>query len=110
MRNEARLGREPAAPAPGTSRIDELLAIEKEERKGLLGVLDIGQLADGRARLPAGRDGVAGRERPDHAADGIDQDVAVALAPLIEAAEDGRRPLARSANAHDVVAELRVRV
>src|SRR6266536_2172194 len=110
MGNEARFGGESAAPAPRTSRINELLAVEEEERKRLLGVLDIGQLADRRARLPPGRDAVAGGERADRAPDGIDQDVAVALAPLIKAAENGRRPLARAADAHDVVAELRVRV
>src|SRR6266852_3614764 len=73
-------------------------------------MLDVRQLADRRARLAAGRDAVGMRERADRAADRVDQQVAVALAPLIYAAEDGRRPLAGAADAHHVAPQLGIGV
>ncbi len=110
VRDEAGFGREPAAIASGSAGIDHFLAIQEEQRERLFRVLDVGQLADRGARLAAGRDAVAGGERPDRPADRIDQDVAVRVAPLVHAAEDRRRPLAGAADAHDVVAHLRVAV
>src|SRR5882672_6834242 len=50
------------------------------------------------------------RARADRAADRVDQQVAVALAPLIDAAEDGRRPLAGAADAHQVAPQLGIGV
>src|SRR2546421_4815090 len=108
MRNEARLRREPAAEFPRAAGIDHFLAVKEKERKGLLGMLDVGKLANRRPRLPAGRDSVRAGERADRAPDGIDEDVAVALAPLAGAAENRRRPLAGAADAHDVLAHLGV--
>src|SRR5436189_4327868 len=106
MRNEAGLRREPAAEFPRAPRIDHFLAVKEKERKGLLGMLDVGQLADRRARLPAGGDTVTVGKGADRPADGIDEDIAVALAPLVGAAENRRRPLAGAADAHDVLAHL----
>src|SRR5207302_1836491 len=84
MRNEAGLGRQPAAEFSGAAGIDHFLAVKEQQRKGLFGMLDVGQLADRRPRLPSGRDAICARECADRAADGIDEDVTVALAPPIE--------------------------
>src|SRR6266850_1886293 len=106
VRDEARLGRQAAAPFPGTARVHYFFSIQKQDGERLLGMLDVRQLADRRARLAAGRDAVGVREGADRAADRINQQVAVALAPLVDAAEDGRRPLARAADAHHVAPQL----
>ncbi|MDF3009878.1 MAG: hypothetical protein K0S03_674 [Burkholderiales bacterium] len=108
VRNEAGLGREPAAPFAGAAGIADLLPVQEQDRKALLGMLDVGQLADGCARLAAGRDAVGMGEGADRPANRVDEDVAVALAPLVDAAEDGRGPLAGAADAHHVAAQLRV--
>src|SRR5256885_13844783 len=84
-------------------------SVEEEHREALLGVLDVRQLADRRSRLTASRDAVGVRKGADRAADRIDQQVAVALAPLVDAAEDGRRPLARARGSHGGAGEFRPR-
>src|SRR6266576_2264949 len=71
-------------------------------------MLDVGQFADRGARLAAGRDSVARGEGADRTADRIDEQVAVRLAPLIDAAKDRGRPLTRATYAHDVLAHFRV--
>ena len=48
-------------PAPPES--DHFLAVEEQQREALLGVLDVRQLADRRARLAAGGDAVAACEK-----------------------------------------------
>src|ERR1700681_1201639 len=73
-------------------------------------MLDVGQLADRCARLAAGRDPVAGGEGADRTADRVDEQVAVRLAPLIDAAKDRGWPLTGATDAHDVLAHLRVAV
>ena len=85
--DEAGLGGEPAAVAAGAARIRQLLAVEHEQREVLLVVLHVGELADRRARLAAGVDAVGVRKGADGAADGVDQQVAVTLAPLVDAAK-----------------------
>ena len=95
----------PAAIPAGAAGIRQLLAVKDEQREVLLVVLHVGELADGRARLAAGVDAVGVGEGADGAADGVDQQVAVALAPLVDAAEECRRPLAGAADAHDVAAQ-----
>ena len=107
--DEAGLGGEPAAVPAGAAGIRQLLAVEHEQREVLLVVLHVGELADRRACLAAGVDAVGVGEGADGAADGVDQQVAVALAPLVDAAEERRRPLAGAADAHDVAAQLLVR-
>ena len=110
MRHEAGLRGEPAPVLACAARIDHLLAVQEQQRKRLLGVLHVGKLADRRARLATGRDSVSRRERSDGTADRIDQQIAVALTPLVDAAKDGRRPLTRAADAHDVTTQLRIAV
>ena len=73
-------------------------------------MFNVGQLADRRARLPAGRNSIAGRERADCSADRIDQQIAVTLVPLVRPAKDRRRPLTRAADAHDVFSHFCVAV
>ena len=73
VRNEARFGREPATIASRASGVDHFLAIEEQQRERLFRMLDVGQLADRRARLAAGRDAVAHGERADRSADRVDQ-------------------------------------
>ena len=69
-------------------------------------MFDIRHFANGRTCLAAGRNAVAGGKSTDGAADGIDQDIAVVLAPLVLTPEDGRRPLAGAANANDILAHF----
>ena len=108
--DETALGRHPAAEAACASGVRQLLAVQEQHREALLGVLDVRELADGGTHLSAGVDSVGVREGADGAADRIDQDVAVALAPLIDAPEDRARPLAGPADAEDIAAHLRIGV
>ena len=105
--DEAALRGHSAPKTAGPARVGELLAVEEQHREALLGVLDVRELADGGADLPAGVDAVRVREGPDGAPDGVDQNVAVALAPLVDAPEDGARPLARPPDAQDVAGASR---
>ncbi len=98
VRDEAGLGRQAAAEFARAAGVGDFFSVQEQHREALLGVLHVRQLANRRARLAAGRDA------------GIDQQIAVALAPLVDAAEDGRRPLAGAADAHDVPAQAGIRV
>src|SRR5215510_8310606 len=69
-------------------------------------MLDVADTADGAAHLAAGGDAVAEAERADRAHHRIEQQVAEALAPLVDAAEDGQRELRRPADRHHVALQL----
>ena len=58
VRNEAGLGRHTPAKLTRPATVHHFFSVEKQQRERLLGMLDVGQLAYGGARLPARRDTV----------------------------------------------------
>ena len=98
----------PPAILPGAARVGVLPAVERQDREALLVVLDVADAADRAPHLAAGGDPVAEAEGADRADHGIEQEIAEALAPLVDAAEARQRELARAADAHRVALQLRM--
>src|SRR5207244_7496408 len=91
--DEADGGGVAAAELAGATRVRVLLAVEDQEREGLLVMLDVADAADGAADLAAGGDAVLEGEGADGAHHRVEQQVAELLAPLVDAAEDREREL-----------------
>src|SRR5207247_4232415 len=88
-----------AAVLPGAPRVRVLAAVQGQEGEALLVVLDVADAADGASHLPARRDPVPEAEGADGAHHRVQQEVAEALAPLVDPAEARQRELARGADA-----------
>src|SRR5262245_30003900 len=102
MRDERRDGGVAAAVLPGATRIHVLPSVERQDREALLVVLDVADAADGASDLSPGCDPVPEAEGANGAHHGIEQEVAEALAPLVDAAEARQRKLAGAPDAHRV--------